>query len=136
MVVLLTIGALTYFDVFNTTRFVSESCETGAQISCSEIMLTEQGELRIKLANNYPVDIVVERITVTNRQRAETWTYSNNDEIKRGASKTISFGVGSGYSRNSKEIKDIEIEFRRDVEGARRYTITGSAVIRPMPPGV
>ncbi len=135
MGILLTIGALTYFDVFNTNRFIAEKCETGAQISCVEAALTETGAFNIRLANNFPVNITITSISLNNE--VTTHTASSIDrEFGRGDIETIQFDVGNnGYSTNLRETLDITITFRRS-DGTNEYDINGNVVVRPLPAGM
>lgn len=133
MIILLTIGALSYFNVFNTSRFVAEKCETGAQISCREAALTQEGIFYIHLTNNYPVDIEINRIEL--RQGTKSFTSpSSTTTINRAANTTINFDLEERFSRN-KETFDITITFKRRT-GANNYNITGTIVTKPLPDGL
>lgn len=133
MIILLTIGALSYFNVFNTSRFVAEKCETGAQISCREAALTQNGMFYIHLTNNYPVDIEINRIEL--RQGTKTHTPTTPlIQLDRAANTTIALDLREGFSRN-KETFDIIITFKRTT-GANNYNITGTIVTKPLPDGL
>jgi hypothetical protein len=69
--VLLVIGALAYFNVFDAKRFVAERCDTGPQIQCQGAYLgvysnteynPEYFEMEIK--NNYLVDIDIDSVSI------------------------------------------------------------------------
>ena len=135
MIILLTVGALTYFDIFNTSRFISERCETGAQISCVEAAVSESGDFKIRLTNNYPVDIVVESLSVSHL--GTTRTENVDEEFGRGETNEIDFSLDSdlSLSSNNREMFDIEIKFKRS-GGDNSYDILGNIVLRPLPEDV
>ena len=130
MIVLLTIGALVYFDLFNTTRFIAERCETGSQIQCVEAAATEGGEFRIRLLNNFPVDIEIVSIQANN-----AGIISVEQILPRSSIETFSVNVGPGLSKNTKESFDVIITFKR-AGGTKEYEIRGNAVVRPLPAGL
>ena len=126
MIIFLTIGALTYFDIFNTNRFLSERCDTGAQISCMEATVSEAGDFQIRLVNNYQVPIEIKSVTV------DTSTANIGTSLAVGGDGIFSVGGLGTFSRNSREMFDLTIVFSR-VGGTRDYEITGNTVVRPVP---
>ena len=124
MVIFLTIGALTYFDVFNTSRFLSERCETGAQISCVEAQLRD-GELSLMVTNNYPVAIEIESLKAT-----PGGTISNNTILGPGGKGEIR--ASADADGKTRQMFDVEITFKRS-GGDNKYNVTGSVVVRPTP---
>ena len=135
MGILLTIGALTYFDVFNTNRFISERCETGDQIGCVEAAMTENGRFSIRLANNFPVNITITRMTLKNDLITD---YGDNTahEFERGETKRLNYDIGPvDFSSSMRETFEVAITFRR-TDGSNNYTINGNLVVRPLPAGM
>lgn len=132
MGILLTIGALTYFDVFNTNRFISERCDTGAQINCAEAALTEQGTFYIRLINNYPVDIDIEsiRIEIPSINYNFAQTSFTTSTINRGETETFQIDTLQSFFR-TRETIDLTITFKRS-GGTNEYNITGVTVVRPI----
>ena len=51
LVILITVGALYYFGIFDFQKYLPEKCTLGSQISCSDFSL-EGSEIRMKLTNN------------------------------------------------------------------------------------
>lgn len=133
--ILLTIGALTYFDIFNTNRFIAERCETGAQISCVEAAMTEDGVFSIRLVNNFPVNVTITSVTLKNDGGTDL-TQEVEEKFGRGETGRIDLPlVGVGYQTNIRETFDISIKFRR-TDGSNEYTINGNVVVRPLPTGM
>ena len=60
MGVLIVIGALAYFGIFNTQRYVNDVCYFGDQLTCEDYMLTSSSWTYVQLRNNFgvPIDIV------------------------------------------------------------------------------
>ena len=134
--ILLTIGALMYFDVFNTNRFITERCETGAQISCVEAAVTEDGQFNIRLTNGYPVAITINSITLSGSAEHIHIPIALPLDFNRGETQTINFLIPNAqFSRNTRESFDITINFQRQ-GGTHSYNVTGNVVVRPLPAGV
>ena len=129
MVILLTIGALTYFDIFNTTRFISERCETGNQIRCVEATVSTGGEFKMRVTNNYPVTIDITGFTI--KQGNSEFSGGQHPGISPGETVELSAVTDTEYSPRSREMFNIEITFKR-TEGNNEYTINGNAVVRPV----
>ena len=136
LIIFLSIGALMYFDIFNTSRFISERCETGAQLKCIEAELTEGGTFRIRLANNFPVDIQIHYIDVGplgGTLERTTYGAAGGNTIEISEIQTFSADTGSTFSGNTREQLEINIAFSRDEPGAKQYEIRGNIVVRPLP---
>ena len=57
--VMVVVGALAYFGVFNTDRFINDECSFGTQLYCEDFILTSGGQLRISLRNNFGQQISI-----------------------------------------------------------------------------
>ena len=57
--VLVVLGALTYFGVFNTSKYVSDTCNFGDQLNCEDYKITVDGWVSFRLRNNLGVAIDV-----------------------------------------------------------------------------
>jgi hypothetical protein len=55
--VLIAVGALAYFGIFNTQRYVSDACSFGDQMVCEDYVAYQNGTVKISLRNNFGVDI-------------------------------------------------------------------------------
>jgi hypothetical protein len=54
---LIAIGALSYFGIFNTQRYVNDICYFGDQITCEDYIALSNGSVSLNLRNNFGVDI-------------------------------------------------------------------------------
>jgi hypothetical protein len=123
--VLVVIGALSYFGLLDTKRFVSERCDIGSQLQCSEIYVNDQGNCEIALRNNYPVDIQVEQIYV------DQITFLRGPEELRAGNVSAFLGDIGLQTKNAKKSYEVIVTFRRDGPGAvRSYNVTGTAVAK------
>ncbi|MCC7574907.1 hypothetical protein KO361_04920 [Candidatus Woesearchaeota archaeon] len=129
MGILITIGALTYFDIFNTNRFVTERCDTGAQISCVEAALTEEGVFLMRLTNNHPVSITITSLNL--RSEGINQAFTLTEEIDRGATKIVSVPISGFAPTRNRELIDLDLSYRRTT-GTREYNVSGSVVVRPI----
>lgn len=158
MGVILVIGVLSYFDVFDTKRFISEKCDTGTQIQCLEAYASDDGNFQIALRNNYLVrnGIVIEQIIVKNDGSAydlwyddaapgESPTYIPIDNLELNAGNISRFGSDNigPMNRGDKRNLDVLIIFRRNISGVDQcddgthgsgmtlcYNISGLAVVK------
>jgi uncharacterized protein (UPF0333 family) len=55
--VLIVVGALAYFGIFNTQRYVSDACYFGDQMICEDYVAYQNGVVNLTLRNNFGVDI-------------------------------------------------------------------------------
>lgn len=62
--VLVIVGVLIYFGVFNTNKYVSDQCDMGSQLHCEDYILHKDGWIALQLRNNFGVPIDITKITV------------------------------------------------------------------------
>jgi hypothetical protein len=131
------IGALFYFDVFNAKRFMSEKCESGSQIECAGAYTNDRGDVYVAFKNNYDIGIVIVEMKV-----GEVYLgIFNESEVTFDPlpalilpGKMYSFGSSSSLSVLSKGAKhewDLSVTFKRnssdfsDCTTDRCYNISG-----------
>lgn len=60
LVIIVTIGALSYFGVINPGKWLPETCDLGQQLQCQDWqMVDDAGEISLYLRNNFGTDIEV-----------------------------------------------------------------------------
>lgn len=118
MGVVVVIGALSYFDVFDAKRFISERCDTGSQIQCLESYARSDGEFRLALRNNYLVGVVIEEIYVDGQPMSYFDDYyTGSMQIPLNSGNISQFGsadIGT-MIKGDKKTMDVVVVFRRDV---------------------
>lgn len=132
LAILVTLGLFSYFGLFSPDRFISQYCNTGSQITCTEIHLEENGAFRINFRNEYPVTIEILSINATiDGITTEIDLTDTSNIIFRGESKTLGnqrLNDTTIFEGNKKEV-GLAIEFRRE-EGTQSYIIRGSSVVQ------
>ncbi len=64
MSAIIVIGALSYFGIFNTQRYISDACYFGDQFTCEDYVAYQNGSIGVQLRNNFGVDIDINETTV------------------------------------------------------------------------
>jgi hypothetical protein len=54
---MIAIGALSYFGIFNTQKYVSDTCYFGDQITCEDYIAFNNGSVSVNLRNNFGVNL-------------------------------------------------------------------------------
>jgi len=133
MAILLAIGALSYFDFLKADRYATPTCNTGGQIQCVQSVI-ENGEFKIHLRNNYPVDIDITDFEIREQGSTGSWNqwtlFGSTLAISRGMDTTnIVVTDGMTYPKNSKINFDIRISFRRS-GGSNIYATLGTSTVK------
>jgi hypothetical protein len=95
---MITIGALSYFGIFNTQRYVSDTCYFGEQLICDDYIAYQDGNISVKLRNNFGVDIDINSTIVKSDYGISQETdakYSKSSTIKPGEVFEITHNITS-----------------------------------------
>jgi hypothetical protein len=145
--VFVVIGAMAYFDVFDSSRFISEKCDTGSQLQCIGAYANDEGQVEIQLRNNYLVDIDIEEVYIDNvRTLFSTEDEVNVEQVTIHPGETLKINPINNYAfynlhRGTKEEFDVIITFRRfthnnvnrecgDAGSTACYNISGKAIAK------
>jgi len=101
---LIVVGALAYFGIFNTQRYVNDICYFGDQITCEDFVAFHNGTAALKLRNNFGVPIDVTLATAKSDYGAVTCNSINpNSNIQAGSLFEIKCQLTNGtLSTNNK----------------------------------
>lgn len=123
--VLVVIGALAYFDVFDAKRFVSERCDTGTQIMCTGSYIDDRNVFELEVKNNYLVPIDIMGVTVktdgvvypqTLHKVGSLYEFRVANippgNLTRFRAENIAMG-GTYFKKGSKKEINVVIQFRR-----------------------
>ena len=129
LVILITVGALYYFGVFDFSKYLPEKCIFTSQMECLAFVM-EPGEIRIKLVNNLGETITVEEMTVTdNSESPLSCTVSpTKTGWLSGDEWDLSLTGCSGGGYLSKERVEAKISltyYAVDTPTRPRHTVTG-----------
>ena len=127
--ILVTLGALYYFGIFDFGKFLPEKCIFTSQMECLAFVM-EPGEIRIKLVNNLGETITVEEMTVTDNSesplsctvRPTKTGWLSGDEWDL----SLTGCSGGGYlSKERVEAKISLTYYAVDTPTRPRHTVTG-----------
>ena len=133
---MITLGALYYYGIFDFSKYLPERCTFSSQMECLEFVMTAT-DVRIKLVNNLGETITAESMTITNKGNPPLscsativsglplpltgWeTGRDTDFVFPGCS-------GGGYIPKERvEAKITLIYYAESTTGNPRHTITGN----------
>ena len=129
---ILTVGALNYFGIFNPSGYTPEQCESGSQISCQDVAVftkpqTGQTTLMILLQNNYPRNITIKGMTLKTAS-GELDSQQSDIVVEPGRTATLTFGWNEQVVAGQKEQFSYTIEYHR-YGGTFDHDIAGTATV-------
>jgi hypothetical protein len=93
---MIAIGALSYFGIFNTQRYVRDVCYFSDQMNCEDYVAYTNGIASVKLRNNFGVEIDLTSTTVKSDYGTVVGgTYSKSTNIQPGEVFEISHNITS-----------------------------------------
>lgn len=119
LAVMISIGVLVYFGVFNTSRYVDDTCNFGKQIVCEDYIMRGNGNLSLRLRNNFGVPIDINNIMIKSSYNpAKTCNPAvispNPANITQYSSINMTCNIGvSSLTANEKIALKVTIGFRR-----------------------
>ncbi|MBN1275483.1 hypothetical protein JXA12_04305 [Candidatus Woesearchaeota archaeon] len=128
---IVTIGALNYFGILDPSSYTPERCDSGSQISCADTYIgvdRDAGEatLLLMLTNNYPRDIVIEKVTLKRFVGGEAAMQPLDLIVNPGRSFTAKHTFpGLEMTRSQKEPFTFVVTYHRH-NGGISHNITGS----------
>jgi hypothetical protein len=130
---IVTIGALNYFGIFNPSNYTAEQCESGSQLSCEDTAVytnpsTHATDILLMIKNNYPRTI---RIISANISSFETTIYATEQEnivIDPGRAVLLHFNTNQQLIVGQKEPISFSLDYQR-YGGTTTHTITGKGTI-------
>jgi len=132
--ILITLGALYYFGVFDFSKFLPEKCIFTSQLECLAFVM-DTNEIRIKLVNNLGETITVESMTIKNNNEPPldcTTTPTTLGPITgwdAGEELDLVYGSCSGGGYISKERNEAKVTLTYFAEATTplqpRHTVTG-----------
>jgi hypothetical protein len=126
--VMITVGALAYFGVFNTDRFVNDECNFGSQLYCEDFILASNGRLILMLRNNFgqPISVGVASFAYDGVPFASSCLTPL--DLDSGAAGQYRCDLDNTFPINEKIKLKVTIQFNRDVVGAPSHNVTGTIV--------
>jgi hypothetical protein len=128
--VMITVGALAYFGVFNTDRFVNDECSFGTQLYCEdvEVFSGPNPDMSIQFRNNFGQDIMITGMDI--RYGSDSLSF---DGVAFGSDSTPAGDIAEfqgilkevNFPKNEKIKLNVIVHFERDVSGAPTHNVTG-----------
>ncbi len=126
---LIILGLLAYFGVFNPTQYVPEKCDFGPQLECVDSAANTEGYILLLVQNNFG-----DTINITGASSFDFTVDGANSNvsmrIKNGHKDTIRIKTVEGFMPKEKTQVNIRIFFRRDYPGSPTHNMTGRLVRR------
>lgn len=126
MAIVIAVGALYYFDVLDTSKYVTQSCNTGPQLECLEVAMYTNGSVDFRIRNNHPVNLNI-NLEV---EIAGTPEKLEDEPISSGEVKTLRLDMP--FSKQTGEVIDMNIEIKFGT-GPPTYKVEGSATAKIIP---
>ena len=133
--VIVVLGALTYFGIFNTQKYTQDMCNLGDQFRCEDYIVHQDGWIAFKIRNNFGVSIDITKVELTS-------DYGNNPDC--ALAKTAASGslteikeckITSGtFPINDKARIKIKITFKRTLS-ENVHIQTGDIIATVQPAG-
>lgn len=135
MGVMIVVGALAYYGVFNTDKYINDECSFGAQLYCEDFKLTTDGRLFIDFRNNFGQSIdVLDSFKVT----YDSVSYSAGDStgslpatLNPGDSVQLELIIGPPavtFPVGEKIKLKVLAQFSRSAAGAPSHTVIGTVI--------
>ena len=87
---MIAIGALSYFGIFNTQRYINDACHFGDQMICEDYVAYQNGTIGVRLQNNFGVDIDINSTIVKS-------DYGTSPDTDASYSKSTSIAPGEVF---------------------------------------
>lgn len=114
LIVIIVIGALAAFGVFDVARLVPDKCVLPTQLSCQDHGASS-GLLQMELLNSFGRDIEINSITITDRDTGDTCTetYATPLSIDNQYKQLVEVGdCGWLEPKSGKYRLDLEVEYK------------------------
>lgn len=136
--VILVLGALAYYGVFNFNKYINDECSFGSQIYCEDFMLQSDGTLSLRLRNNFGQEIMLNNFAYYHSNNyVEVVDNLNNIGIGISPGSYLEFQLkptnGYTFNKNDKVKLKVVANYVRSqgsvqVPGAPHHNITGIVV--------
>jgi hypothetical protein len=131
--VIIVIGALAYFGIFNASKYVNDVCEFGEQMKCEDFIIYRNSLVAFQLRNNFGVPIDVTGVKIRSEYGTSTCdpalAATPNISIMPGLLFDVKCNItrlDANLTPGSKIKLSAVIEFRKNPIGNPLHNQTGS----------
>ncbi|GIU69505.1 MAG: hypothetical protein KatS3mg002_0741 [Candidatus Woesearchaeota archaeon] len=133
--VMIVIGALAYYGVFNTSKYINDECNFGNQLYCEDFRVTTD-RIYITLRNNFGQEIVINNFLGNyNSQQLIFHDSFTNIGIPILPGETLSFGLEPDprvtFPKNDKVNIKMTVSFNRNIANAPLHNVSGLIIATP-----
>ncbi len=127
MGVLIVIGALAYYGIFNADKYINDECSFGTQLYCEDMRLVP-GSLYFQFRNNFGQNIQITDVDVFYESTDASFSTILPISISSGGLQQVAGNLGMTFPTNEKIKLKVLVKFRRDVANAPEHTVTGTVI--------
>lgn len=125
--VMISVAALVYFGVFDTDKYVKDSCDFGNQLSCEDYILSGD-DLTVLWSNNFGTSIDIVGYSVINDFNDNTAASGETTSILPGFIGGKIVGFGENFPVGEKVKFSVTVTFRRTGSPVD-HTLKGTVVV-------
>jgi hypothetical protein len=127
LVVLIVIGALTYFEILNPTMFLPERCNLG-ELGCTQSQVTEE-EAKFEVQNTLGETITIDSLKVTDQEGIERCSNNELDTtVLPGAKTILSANCSFSSAGGSKEKLNVQVTYYSGGSSTFSHTASGDII--------
>jgi len=128
VVILIVVGLLIYFDVLSPSRFLAESCDFSQQLECIDSQIGKDGDIVLKLRNNFGDRIILTDITSfdTNLVNCAPDLPNEGLIIQNGFDGVVYCQASGTYFPGDKTLVHFRVFFKSTRPFAPTYNISGT----------
>ncbi|MFC1648506.1 hypothetical protein ACFL1B_03525 [Nanoarchaeota archaeon] len=129
IVIIIGIGALSYFGFFNPENFVSDKCNFGGQLFCDDHLVKRidaaTTEVNWKLRNSLNKPVIITDIQSLDSEFDVVNPCTTDVIIMPGERENITCNINKGLLKGEKKSIALEITFRKNGTGTPEHKIAG-----------
>lgn len=130
--VMVVVGALAYYGVFNTSKYVNDECSFGTQLYCEDVEIINYGsdnDMNIKFRNNFGQEIYISNILIYYEGKNYDYEGISGGIVASGGVIEFRGSIRNLPLAKSNKIKfNSVVHFRRNVANAPMHNVTGIIV--------
>ncbi|HLD05979.1 MAG TPA: hypothetical protein VJC16_00405 [Candidatus Nanoarchaeia archaeon] len=136
LIVIVAIGALIRFGVFDLSNLFPEQCDLGGSIQCEEYAVTAGGVVQLEIRNNLGKNIEVQQIVIEGEEGTDNEGLWGEPNCKWAPTAPATFELLANGVKQKYDIAgcDIGIPEGKKIDGLIKinYNTVGSSIVRPV----
>ena len=120
LVIIASVGALSYFGILSPSKYIPESCNFGEQLKCVDYYMDDSGVIVIRFLNNFEEDI-----NLTNMKGPTLAEPMSITSLESGEITKVRINTSEAFPLGDKKEVEMTFFFQRDAAGAPEHAISG-----------